>query len=174
VTQVYYFDDYDPATGDATALCKRLGIPVTDDIVIEFPAKRTFAPLSPAKIAKLSKQLGAVLPADYTTLLAELGAFHLPGNSEIGFFSPESAIAATRQAWWFKVPATMPVLAISPYHRQSDGDSIGFLRAGKLFAPEVYVFKHELRSQGDDPKKWTEQIAESLPEFIISYIDSLS
>jgi hypothetical protein len=153
LTQVYSFDDYDPASGDATSLCKRLGIPVTDDIIIEFPINRTFQPLSPSKIAKLSKQLGASLPVDYNRLLTELGAFHLPGNADIGLFPPGSAFARTRQAWWFKDPLTTPVLAISSYDRYCDGDSLGFLRAGKAFAPELYVFKHELRSQGEDPQK---------------------
>jgi hypothetical protein len=173
--QVYYFDDYDPETGDATALCKRLGIPFTDDIVIEYPAKRTFAPISSSKLAKLSKRLGAALPDDYARLLVEFGPCHLPGDSVICFHSPESVISATCDGWGFDDPSTMPVLAISPYHRDCDGDSIGFLRAGRSFAPELYVFRHELRYLGDDDAtKWTERMADSLSEFIISYIDSLA
>ncbi len=172
-TQVYYFDDYDPETCDATANCNRLGIPFTDDIIIEFPIKRTFNPLSAAEIATLSNRLGASNPNDYTSLLAEFGACHLPGSSDIALYSPDSAIAATRDEWGFKNPLTTPVLAISHYNHECDGDSIGFRRAGKAFAPELYVFKHELRYKGDDPKEWTERIAESLSEFIVSYVDSL-
>src|SRR5262245_9075220 len=69
-TQVYYFDDYDPTTGDATALCKRLGIPFTDEIVIEFSIKRTFNPLPVSRIKSLSNQLEASLPKDYSSLLS--------------------------------------------------------------------------------------------------------
>lgn len=171
--QVYYFDDYDPETGDATALCRRLGIPVTDDIVIEYPAAKTFSPIPESSIVELSVQLAAKLPDDYTRLLAEFGAFHLPGQCAICFHSPDSAALGTCDHWWFDDPSTMPVLAISDYHRNCDGDSIGFVRIGESFAPAVYVFKHDLRSRGDDPKIWTEKLAESLSEFIVSYIDSL-
>jgi len=171
--QVYCFDDYDPETEDPTELCRRLGIPVTDDIVIEYPAAKTFSPISESSIAELSRELGAALPEDYTRLLAEFGAFHLPGQCAICFHSPDSALSCTCGQWDFDDPSTAPVLAISDYHKECDGDSIGFLRAGESFAPAVYVFKHELRFEGDDPKLWTEKLAESLAEFIVSYIDSL-
>lgn len=111
--QVYYFDDYDfdPETGvgDATALCNRLGIPVTDDIVIEYPAKRTFGPLPELDISAFEQSLEATLPTDYKRLLATFGAFHLPGNADICISSPSSAISSTCGAWWFDDPSTMPV-----------------------------------------------------------------
>jgi len=172
-TQVYYFDDYDPASGDATALCNRLGIPTTDEIVIQFPAGRTFKPISTSRISALAKRLNASLPTDYISLLAEFGDFHLPGSSDIALFSPESIISTTCQNWGFENPSTMPVLAISNYNHHCDGDDIGFLRSGESFDRDVYVFKHELRYQGDEPRLWTERIAPSLSEFIISYLDSL-
>ena len=171
--QVYYFDDYDPETGDATALCRRLDIPLTDEIVIEYPVAKTFCPIPASTIAKLESQLGSKLPNDYTRLLTEFGAFHLPGRCAICFHSPDSVLSGTCGHWWFDDPSTMPVLAISDYHHTCDGDSIGFIRKGEAFAPAVYVFKHDLRSEGADPKIWTEKLAESLSEFIVSYIDSL-
>jgi hypothetical protein len=173
-TQVYHFEDYDPATGDATSLCKRLGIPLTDDIIVEFPIERTFKPLSRAKIDKLSRELNASLPSDYTALLAEFGPFHLPVDSDIALFAPSAAIHQTAYYWHFTDPAMMPALAISHYNYDCDGDAVGYLRSGKTFGPELYHFKHEMRYKGDDPQLWTEKIAPSLSDFIISYLDSLS
>lgn len=174
--QVYCFDEYNPETGDATALCQRLGIPVTDDIVVEFQAKRTFSALPKAEIAEFENRLGAALPHEYKRLLLEFGTFHLPGSAQIFFNSPDAALSRTCDAWGFDNPKTMPVLSISSYHHDCDGDSIGFRRHGASFGSELYVFKHELRYlHGDDDnvQAWTEKIAGSLPDFIITYIDSL-
>ena len=171
--QAYYFDDYDPEVGDVPALCNRLGIPATDDIVIEYPANRTFSPLPESEIAAYEEAVGASLPWDYKRLLAMFGTFHLPGRVSFCLYSPSSAISATCGGWWFDDPLTMPVLAISPYHQHSDGDSIGFLRSGSEFAPWLHVFKHELRHHGDDPSQWSERVADSLADFVISYIDGL-
>jgi hypothetical protein len=169
--QIYCFDDYDPATGDATALCNRLGIPVIDDIVVQFPVEATFAPLARSQIAMLEMDIGSRLPDDYKRLLAEFGPLYLPGKADIGFYSPEVVIKRTCRGWRFDNPATMPVLSISAYHCHCDGDSIGFIREGNSFGPELYRFKHERRSDGDEPTKWTERLAGSLAEFILSYIE---
>jgi len=175
--QVYCFDDYefDPETrmGDATILCTRLGIPVTDDVVIEYAANRTFSPLPEPDIDAYEDALGASLPDDYKQLLATFGAFHLPGSAAICLASPTSAISSTCDGWWFDDPLTMTVLAISSYHQHSDGDSIGFVRDRDRFNPALFVFKHELRSGGDDPSLWTEHIADSFAAFVIAYIDGL-
>jgi len=174
--QVYYFDDYefDPETGigDATALCDRLGIPFTDDIVIEYPASATFSPLPDSEIATLEESLSATLPEDYKQLLLTFGAFHLPGNADICLSTPSSAISSTCGVWQFEDPATLPVLAISSYHQNGDGDSIGFIRNGELFDPAIFVFKHELRYEGDDPALWTERVADSFAAFVIAYVDA--
>jgi hypothetical protein len=176
--QVYYFDDYDfdPETGlgDATALCTRLGIPVTGDILIEYPASRTYLPLTESQIASFEKSLCASLPDDYKPLLATFGAFHLPGNADIFLSSPSAAISTTGGSWWFDDPTTMPVLAIAPYRLCCDGDSIGFIRKNDEFGPALFVLKHELRHEGDDPALWTERIAESVSAFAIKYLEKLA
>ena len=171
--QVYYFDDYEHELADPAPLCTRLGIPVTDEIVIEYPANRTFSPLTESDISALEKTFGASLPEDYRRLLATFGTFHLPGNAALCMHSPSSVISASCGGWLFDDPVTIPVIAISPYHQYSDGNSIGFIRKGAEFGAELFVFDHELRYKGDDPTLWSERIADSFAAFIISYIDSL-
>jgi len=173
--QVYSFEQYNAENHDATELCEYLGIPYTDDLFVEYPAHRTFNPVSDDRIARLSGELGVnALPNDYVALLREIGDFHLPGNGRITLCSPESASALTRGVWWFPGLATTPVLAISEYKHTCDGDSIGFLRVGDHFAPEVYLLEIGRRHMGDEsPEAWTRQLAGNLSEFICRYLDSL-
>lgn len=173
--QVYCFEQYDAENFDATELCEYLGIPYTDDLFVEYPAHRTFCPVSAERIAALARELKVTaLPDDYVGLLREIGDFHLPGEAQIQLCSPESASSLTFGVWWFPGPATTPVLAISQYSHACDGDSIGFRRVGDRFAPEVYLFEHERRHSGDEnPDAWTRLLAGSLSEFVCDYIDSL-
>jgi hypothetical protein len=172
LNQVYFFDDYhpDPETGigDPTALCERLGIPYTEDIMVEYPANRTFSPISADDISALEKAVGATLPEDYKRLLATFGAFHLPGNGQICFFSPQTAISATRAYGGYDNTLSMPVLEISPC--LPNGDDIGFIRHDDKFGPELALFKHDTR-EGNPPDKWATVMANSLSEFIVGYLD---
>lgn len=176
--QVYSFDDceVDPETGiaDATNVCKRLGIPYSDDVILEFPAKSTFAGHAQSDVRELEQALQATVPADYFRLMTEFGSFRLPGDDDIGFYSPRTIVACEGLPWELGHIASWPVLAISFFHRDSDGDCIGFLRETEAkFGSPLYLFRHEERYLGDDPKLWSERIADSLAEFLIDYIDQL-
>ena len=170
--QVYVFPDYDPVECDRTALCQRLGIPFTDDLMIRYPANRTFQPLSTTLIDDAERSLGVAIPDDYKVLLATFGEFHLPGNASICIDAPTAALATTRGAWCYE-GTPLSALAISTFNETSDGNSIGYLRDGDRFLPVLFEFKHELRYEGDDPKLWTEKIADSLSDFLIAYLDRI-
>jgi hypothetical protein len=169
--QVYVFPDYDHENYDATKVCKRLGIPVSDELFLRYPAGRTFKPLLQKSIEAGERALKAKLPADYKELLRQFGEFHLPGEEVICFDGPEAAARATRGCWIFEGPLT--ALAISSYHKTADGDSIGFLRTGEMFGDDLFHFQHELRKDGSDPRQWSRKIASSLSEFIVGHLDSL-
>jgi|GEM_PF-4701999 len=177
-TQVYEFDDYevdsDLGFGDPTAVCQRLGIPVTDELFLDYPAERSFVPLADELINELETAMEATLPVDYRWLLRSYGPCHLPGRSHVRFYSPTSAVGATLGAWWHDgEPRTAPVLAIATYHATADGNALGFLRDGNSFSPEVYELDHDLRWTDPDPKHWTHKRADSLGEFLLNYIKSL-
>jgi hypothetical protein len=168
--QVYVFSDYDYENYDATAVCERLGIPYSDDLYLCYPVKSTFDPLSESDIDAAERDLGATLPTDYKELLLQFGQFHLPGKEVICVEGPRQAAATTRACWTYE--GALTVLAISSYHKTADGDSIGFLRNGNSFGNELYHFNHDLRENGDDPKQWSEKVANSLAEFIVSHLAS--
>ncbi len=169
--QVYIFPDYDPHQDDATALCKRLCIPFTDDLMVRYPAKRTFCPILRAKIDANEASLGITLPEDYKKLLETFGEFHLPGKASVCLKSPLNALEATRCAWCYE-GKPLTVLAISSYNNTSDGNSIGYIRDGNLFRPELFEFKHELLYGNDDPSLWTRKVGESLADFLITYLET--
>lgn len=166
--QAYIFPEYDPSECDATALCKRLGIPFTDDLMIRYPANRTFKPLTHKAIAQEERALGATLPSDYKTLLETFGEFHLPGDESLCFKVPAAAARSTQQNWTQQLP--LSALAISSYHKTSDGNCIGFIRNGPNFGDELFEFDHELVYQGEDPKLWSRKLADSLSAFLVGYL----
>ena len=166
--QAYIFPEYDPSACDATALCKRLRIPFTDDLMIRYPASRTFNPLTRKAIAQEEKALGTTLPSDYKTLLETFGEFHLPGRESLCFEGPAAAAKLTQQYWAQEQP--LNALAISSYHKTSDGNCIGFIRNGSKFGDELFEFDHELVYQGEDPRLWTKKLADSLSTFLAKYL----
>lgn len=167
--QAYIFPDYDPMECDATALCDRLGIPYTDDIIIRYPASRTFAPIEADIIAQQEAEIGITLPQDYKTLLETLGEVHLPGHANVCIDSPANAVRTTR-GYWIAEPAPLTMLAISTCNDTSDGDAIGFLLDGTRFGDAIFKFDHELIYGDDGPEKCSTQIASSLGEFIAQYL----
>lgn len=168
--QVYVFDDYDPHECDPTAVCERLGIPYSEELFLEYPVERTFEPLTAAQIVVEEEQLGATLPEDYKTLLATFGKFHLPGTASFCLWAPTDAAQVGEEAW--SVPDN-GILAISTYMQESDGNMIGFIRAGDHFAPELYEFSSDLRWMDDPDQPWQIKRADSLAEFVIQYLNEL-
>ncbi len=167
--QAYIFPDYDPIECDATALCDRLGIPHTDDIIIRYPSNRTFSPIDADLIAQQEAEIGITLPQDYKTLLESFGEVHLPGHANVCINSPTIAVNATR-GYWVAEPAPLTMLAISKYNDTSDGDAIGFLRDDDRFGDAVFKFDHELIYGDNGPAKCSTQIADSLGDFIMRYL----
>ena len=166
--QGHVFDDYDHMNSDATAVCERLGIPFTDDIILAYPAERTFAPISEAEIAEEEEEIGVRLPEDYKQLLIAFGEFHLPGDAEICFQSPLNAAYNSQGQW--QVDENLSVLAITSYNVDTDGNSIGFIRREDRYGDELFEFDHERRYHGDDPALWSKKLAGSLSEFIVQYL----
>lgn len=169
--QVYFFIDAEyPMECDITALCERLRIPYTDDLMIRYPANRTFAPMDRTLIEQQEADLGITLPDDYKSLLEAFGEFHLPGDASVCIDSPEQALRMTRNCWCYE-GKPLRALAISSYHDTSDGNSIGFIRDEDVFAPPIYEFDHDKLHHGDDPALWTAKLADSLADFIVAYLD---
>jgi hypothetical protein len=131
---------------------------------------QTFHPIPNRQIEATETRLGASVPSDYKRLLQLFGEFHLPGAARICIDSPARALEATRAVWCYE-PKPLRVLAISPYHQTSDGNSIGFLRGRDSFQTAIYEFDHELLDQGDDPSLWTRKLGDCLADFLLEYLE---
>ena len=170
-TQIYSFPEYDPSTHNYKEICKRLGIRSKDDLLLTYPAMNTFAPMDHAALDQFEFSLTAALPKDFRDLLLRFGAFHLPGDAEIRIGTPDSMISFTLGAWGFADAATVPVLAISPYSLDCDGDAIGYVRGDSKFGAELFRFHHDLRHGATKVEEWSTVLAPSLAEFIVTYLE---
>jgi hypothetical protein len=168
--QMYVWPGFDPMDPDPGKFFKRLGIKFDGSLFISYPVKMTFAPLSKEELIQQERSLGVQLPDDYKELLQQFGPVHLPGSADVILQSPQEALASTRAAWCYQ-GKPLSVLSISSYNRTSDGNSIGFIRKGNLFGPEIYEFDHELLYHGDDPNLWTRKAGDSLAEFLLEYLN---
>jgi hypothetical protein len=168
--QMYVWPGFDPMNPNPGKFFKKLGIKFDGDLFISYPVKITFAPLSKEELVHQERLLGIELPLDYKLLLQRFGPVHLPGGANIIIESPQEALKTTRAAWCYE-GKPLSVLAISSYNRTSDGNSIGFIRNGNSFGPEIYEFDHELVHNEDDPKAWTKKAGDSLAEFLLEYLD---
>lgn len=170
-SQIYAFHDYDPYEHNYAEVCNRLGIRVKDDVVLTYPAKSTFSLVNDDAIAELETSLNASVANDFKTLLARFGAFHLPGNAGIQVAFPDASIAYTLGAWQFDDPRSVPMLAISPYSIDCDGDAIGYIRGDAGFGDELFRFHHDRRHGESDVMQWSTRLASSISEFIVSYLN---
>lgn len=167
--QMYVWPGFDPTDPNPRAFFKDLGIKFDGGLFIRYPVKKTFSPLSGNQLDQQERSLGVTLPADYKQLLQHVGPVHLPGKATIIIETPQEALNTTRQVWCYE-DARLSVLAISSYHQTSDGNSIGFIRSGNLFRPEIYEFDHELFRNGADPSLWTRKVGDSLAVFLLEYL----
>lgn len=168
--QMYVWPGFDPMDPSPGKFFKKLGISFDDGLFISYPVKMTFAPLSKEELARQEHVLGAELPDDYRHLLQEFGPVHLPGAANVIMKSPLEALQSTRDVWCYE-GKPLSVLAISSYNRTSDGNSIGFIRKGNSFGPEIYEFNHDLVYSGDDPTLWTRKAGDSLAGFLLEYLN---
>lgn len=167
---MYVWPGFDPVDPNPGSFFKQRGIEFDGTLFIRYPVKRTFSPLSEDQLDQQEQFLGATLPQDYRQLLQQFGPVHLPGKAAIIIKPPDEAIRTTRAAWCYE-DTPLSVLAISGYNRTCDGNSIGFIRSGGLFQPEVYEFNHELRYDGDDLHLWTRKVGDSLADFLLEYLN---
>ena len=168
--QMYVWPGFDPEDPNPRKFFRKLGIKFDGDLFIRYPVKKTFSPISGDQLNQQERSLGLKIPDDYRQLLQQFGPVHLPGNANIVINSLQEAVKTSR-GWCFK-SASLSVLAISSYDLTSDGNSIGFIRSGDLFQPEVYEFDHELVSLEDDPRLWTRKLGDSLADFLLDYLNS--
>ena len=171
--QMYVWPGFDPMDPNPKKFFKKLGINFDGDLFISYPVKMTFAPLSKEELTRQEQILGAELPDDYIHLLQEFGPVHLPGAGKVIMESPLEALRSTR-AVWCEEGKPLSVLAVSTYNRTSDGNSIGFVRKGNSFGPEIYEFDHELVYSGEDPAHWTNKAGDSLAGFLLEYLNDLA
>jgi len=169
--QIYAWPGFDPMNPDPERFFKKLGIDFDGILFISYPVKLTFSPLSSEELSQYERFLSAEIPVDYKLLLQQFGPVHLPGKANIIIESPQEALKTTRAVWCYE-GTPLSVLAISSYNSTSDGNSIGFIRNGDAFEPEVYEFDHELIHNGGDPRVWTRKVGDSLAEFLLEYLDS--
>jgi hypothetical protein len=167
---MYVWPGFDPMNPNPAKFFKKLGIKFDGVLFISYPVKKTFSPCSEEELIQQERILGVELPEDYKQVLKQFGPVHLPGEANVIIESPQEALKTTRAAWCHK-GKPLSVLAISSFNLTSDGNSIGFIRNGKSFAPEIYEFDHELVHNGDDPRAWTKKAGASLAEFLLEYLD---
>ncbi|QDU30171.1 hypothetical protein ETAA8_52900 [Anatilimnocola aggregata] len=166
---MYVWPGFDPANPKPAKFFKNLGIKFDGVLFISYPVKMTFLPLAKDELIQQERLLGAELPADYKDLLQQFGPVHLPGVANIIIESPQDALQTTHSKWCYD--GTPLVLAISAYNLTSDGNSIGYLRNGESFGPEIYEFDHERFYNGGDPSAWTRKIGDSLADFLLEYLE---
>ncbi len=167
--QMYVWPDFDPMDRRPKAFFKKRGIEFDGVLYIRYPVNKTIDPLSQAQLDQQERSLGLHLPVDYKQLLLSFGPIHLPGNANVIITSPADALQLTRDSWCYG-DKPLTVLAISSYNCTCDGNSIGFIRSGDLFQPEVYEFNHELLYKADDPRLWTRKVGNSLTGFLLEYL----
>lgn len=168
--QMYVWPGFDPTHPNPRGFFKKLGIKFDGVLFIRYPVEKTFAPLSREELDQHERSLGVHLPVDYKQLLQQFGPVHLPGEANIIIEPPQEALKTTHAAWCYE-GTPLSVLAISSYNLTSDGNSLGFIRNGEMFDPEVYEFDHELFHNGDDPHLWTKKVGDSLADFLLEYLN---
>jgi len=163
--QIYCFDGIDEPR-QARALCRRLGIPESDDEYVTYPAKATFTPVPRSHLRSLEVALSAALPADYKLLLEKLGAFHLPGEPRCSLLGPASICAYGASIFNFQEnpPWTWPAIPIGSLG--THGDNIGFLRTAQGFSPNVHLLDHEHLWLADRVE-WHQELSPSLSQFVL-------
>ena len=168
--QMYVWPGFNPMDPDPEAFFKKQGIDFDGLLFIRYPVKRTFRPLPAALISDEERSLEVKLPGDYKTLLEMFGEFHLPGKASVCIRAPARALALTRGAWCYE-GKPLSALAISNFNNTSDGNSIGYIREGNCFRPELFEFDHELLYEGDNPALWTRKVGDCLADFLLEYLD---
>ncbi|MFN9642164.1 MAG: SMI1/KNR4 family protein [Pirellula sp.] len=170
-SQMYYWPGFNHLDPNPKKFFRKLGIEFDGNLFIRYQVKKTFCPMTVDKIMEEESKIGVLLPTEYKALLAEFGGVHLPGNANIAIDTPKVALSATRDVWCYE-GKPLSALAISPFHRNADGNSIGFIRAGSEFSPIVHEFDHELVYKGDDPSLWSRPLANTLSDFLLDYLDT--
>lgn len=170
--QMYFWPGFDPLDDDPAKFFRKHKIEFDGDLFIRYPVKATFHPLTKSQIEKEERELGFTLPSDYKTLLQTFGEFHLPGTASICLNAPAAALQSTHSQWC-EPDEPLCVLAISSYWQSSDGNSIGYVRAGDALGCELFEFNHELRYEGNDPVLWSKRISNSLADFVLEYLGKI-
>jgi hypothetical protein len=168
-TQMYCWPGFNPSEDDPEEFFSEQRIDFDGELMIRYPVKRTFQPMSVTQIEKEERSLGVDLPEDYKAILREFGPVHLPGPAEIIIETPAEALNLTERNWRGGKPPL--VIAISSYHQRADGNSLGFIRNESSFLPAVYEFSHELIWNDNNPLRWTKQIGDSLATFLLEYLE---
>jgi len=168
--QIYVWPGFDREDPNPKKYFKKLGIKFDGDLFIRYPVKKTFSPVSAEQLDQQEHALGVTLPNDYKQLLQHFGPVHIPGNAYIVIEPLQKAIQKSRG--WCREGTPLSVLAISSYYQTCDGNSIGFIRSGEVFGPEIFEFGHELVHEGDDPRLWTRKLGDSLAEFLLEYLNA--
>jgi hypothetical protein len=172
VNQKYVWPGFDPMNPNPRRFFKTLGIEYDGELFIRYPVKITFSPCSMMELIQSERMLGAALPVDYQQLMLQFGPVHLPGKANVIIEPPQKALRTTRARWCWCDEARPPcVLAISSYNLTSDGNSIGFIRNGDVFGPEIHEFDHERVNAGADPRAWARKTGDSLATFLVEYLD---
>ena len=169
-SQMYCWPEFTPMA-NPKKFFRKLGIEFDGVLFIRYPVKKTFCPMMVEKIMEEEEKIGVLLPTEYKSLLEEFGGVHLPGNANVAIDTPMEALRNTRGTWCYE-GKPLSVLAISSYNLDADGNSIGFIRKGSEFSPVLYEFDHELVYKGDDPSLWSRPLAETLSDFLLSYLET--
>jgi hypothetical protein len=168
--QMYCFPGFDPETDDPTDFFAARGIEFDGELFVRFPTSQLFAPIPKADLLAEAKTLGLTLPADYVEILSTFGSFTPPGNDIWSpVLRPTEACSFATGYGYPEIP--IAALAIADFNNVSDGNAIGFLCDRGVVEPTLFRFEHENQFDPDEPRANVKPIADSLAEFLISYLE---
>lgn len=167
--QMYMWPDFDGLDPNPDLFFAKRGIEYDGSLFIRYPVKKTFDPISRDQIEAEERLLDVSLPEDYKILLETFGEFHLPGDCVVCLNAPMNALELTRECWC-RGDAPLQALAISQYWKTGDGNCIGYVSRGNKFGPGLFEFDHELTNDDGNPSTFAKPLANSLCEFVCSYI----
>jgi len=169
-TQMYCFPGFDHEAHDPDEYFEAQGIEFDGNLFVRFPTSRLFAPIPTADLLAEAKTLGLSLSAEYIAILSSFGSFIPPGNDiSCPIMRPTVACDYATHYGYPETPIT--ALAIADLNDVSDGNAIGFLCEQGIVERTLYRFDHESRFDPDQPRANVRPIADSLADFLCSYLE---